>query len=454
MDLPIFLHVENSNDFFKKLQKIGEDAHEQMKEYARQNNLDENVKLPIGFEGLELDLDEPKEVCECFTPTKEDLNEVLTKFAYKGRDKTDTDRMEDVWANISSEDEDTIELTTSKDTKIMDTPPRLATPSPGPSTSRKHSTTAERKDTPPEAVLIPEEPSPVLNYTSHTPTPPQKPDKTPRPPEKTDKTPTLPSSIVLSDDEEPIPESPSIIQTDFVSALDMHKKDANKHPVSKEKNIPVFLNSNPARRLGMFPFRPPFESSKQDQLQVNSITEEAVEEMSLVKELEAKCKNVSAELIETILNEMMDDGKTVTWDDISGLEYAKSIIQETVVLPQLRPDLFKGLRRPPKGILLFGPPGTGKTMIGKCIASQSNSKFFSISASSLTSKWIGEGEKLVRALFAVAAAVQPSVIFVDEIDSMLSKRSDNEHESSRRMKVRGLLIDKIEYFFEDSLFVY
>lgn len=83
----------------------------------------------------------------------------------------------------------------------------------------------------------------------------------------------------------------------------------------------------------------------------------------------------------------------------------------------------------------FGPPGTGKTLIGKCIASQSESTFFSISASSLTSKWIGEGEKMVRALFAVAAAVQPSVVFIDEVDSLLCQRSESEHESSRRLKV-------------------
>lgn len=105
----------------------------------------------------------------------------------------------------------------------------------------------------------------------------------------------------------------------------------------------------------------------------------------------------------------------------------------------LRPDIFTGLRRPPKGILLFGPPGTGKTLIGKCIASQSNSTFFSISASSLTSKWIGESEKMVRALFAVAKCHQPAVVFVDEIDSLLKQRNDSEHECTRRIKTEFLV---------------
>ena len=105
----------------------------------------------------------------------------------------------------------------------------------------------------------------------------------------------------------------------------------------------------------------------------------------------------------------------------------------------LRPDLFKGLRGPPKGLLLFGPPGTGKTLIGKCIASQAKATFFSISASSLTSKWVGEGEKMVRALFAVARCSQPSVIFIDEIDSLLTQRTDGEFEASRRIKTEFLV---------------
>jgi len=152
-----------------------------------------------------------------------------------------------------------------------------------------------------------------------------------------------------------------------------------------------------------------------------------------------RLKNIEPKMIELIENEIMDHGPPVHWNDIAGLEFAKKTIKEIVVWPMLRPDLFSGLRGPPRGILLFGPPGTGKTLIGKCIASQSKSTFFSISASSLTSKWVGEGEKMVRALFAVARVQQPSVIFIDEIDSLLSQRSDTEHESSRRIKTEFLV---------------
>ncbi|XKL66182.1 hypothetical protein PGB90_009602 [Kerria lacca] len=156
-------------------------------------------------------------------------------------------------------------------------------------------------------------------------------------------------------------------------------------------------------------------------------------------EEDGRLKNLDPKMIELIKNEIMDHSSPVTWDDIAGLEFAKKTIQEIVVWPILRPDIFTGLRRPPKGILLFGPPGTGKTLIGKCIASQSSSTFFSISASSLTSKWIGESEKLVRTLFAVARCQQPAVIFIDEIDSLLSQRSETEHESSRRIKTEFLV---------------
>ncbi|TPP67161.1 Fidgetin protein 1 [Fasciola gigantica] len=152
-----------------------------------------------------------------------------------------------------------------------------------------------------------------------------------------------------------------------------------------------------------------------------------------------RLKQFDQKIVDLIMSEIMDCKSQVLWDDIAGLEFQKKALQEVVILPMLRPDLFTGLRGPPKGLLLFGPPGTGKTLIGKCVASQSKSTFFSISASSLTSKWVGEGEKMVRALFAVARVHQPAVIFIDEVDSLLTQRSETEHESSRRIKTEFLV---------------
>ncbi|KAJ9540522.1 hypothetical protein OSB04_027028 [Centaurea solstitialis] len=138
-------------------------------------------------------------------------------------------------------------------------------------------------------------------------------------------------------------------------------------------------------------------------------------------ELPAKLRSVEPYLIERITNEIMHKKPDVRWEDIAGLQYAKKCVTEMVVWPLLRPDIFKGCRSPGRGLLLFGPPGTGKTMIGKAIAGEARATFFYISASSVLGKWMGEGEKLVRALFGVASCRQPAVIFVDEIDSLLSQ---------------------------------
>lgn len=141
-----------------------------------------------------------------------------------------------------------------------------------------------------------------------------------------------------------------------------------------------------------------------------------------------------------ILNDIVVQGDEVRWADIAGLEIAKNALREAVVYPFLRPDLFMGLREPARGMLLFGPPGTGKTMLARAVATESRSTFFSISASSLTSKFLGESEKLVRALFGLAKVLAPSIIFVDEIDSLLSQRSGGgEHEATQRIKTEFLI---------------
>jgi SpoVK/Ycf46/Vps4 family AAA+-type ATPase len=140
-----------------------------------------------------------------------------------------------------------------------------------------------------------------------------------------------------------------------------------------------------------------------------------------------------------ILNDIVIQGDEVHWEDVAGLDVAKSALKENVVYPFLRPDLFMGLREPARGMLLFGPPGTGKTMLARAVATESHSTFFAISASSLTSKFLGESEKLVRALFSLAKMLAPSIIFVDEIDSLLSSRSGGEHEATRRIKTEFLI---------------
>jgi len=130
----------------------------------------------------------------------------------------------------------------------------------------------------------------------------------------------------------------------------------------------------------------------------------------------------------------------VKWSDVAGLENAKNALKEAVILPVKFPHLFVGKRKPWKGILLFGPPGTGKSFLAKAVATEANnSTFFSISSSALLSKWLGESEKLVKTLFDMARAERPSIVFIDEIDSLCSARSDNESESSRRVKTEFLV---------------
>ncbi|NXS19953.1 VPS4B protein, partial [Mystacornis crossleyi] len=130
----------------------------------------------------------------------------------------------------------------------------------------------------------------------------------------------------------------------------------------------------------------------------------------------------------------------VKWSDVAGLEGAKEALKEAVILPIKFPHLFTGKRTPWRGILLFGPPGTGKSYLAKAVATEANnSTFFSVSSSDLVSKWLGESEKLVKNLFQLARENKPSIIFIDEIDSLCGSRSENESEAARRIKTEFLV---------------
>lgn len=127
----------------------------------------------------------------------------------------------------------------------------------------------------------------------------------------------------------------------------------------------------------------------------------------------------------------------VSFEDIGALDEVKNTLKELVMLPLQRPELFArgALSKPVKGVLLFGPPGTGKTLLAKAVASEAGATFINVSSSVITSKWYGDAEKLTHAVFSLARKMAPTVVFVDEVDSVLGKRgSDFENEASRRMK--------------------
>ena len=99
---------------------------------------------------------------------------------------------------------------------------------------------------------------------------------------------------------------------------------------------------------------------------------------------------------------MLDNSNKVSFNDIVGLNHVKQVLNEAIVYPALRPDIYKGIRAPPKGILFYGPPGNGKTMLATAVASNSECTFFSVSAGTLVSKWVGDSERMLKALFDCA----------------------------------------------------
>ncbi|KAF5360348.1 hypothetical protein D9756_004938 [Leucocoprinus leucothites] len=182
---------------------------------------------------------------------------------------------------------------------------------------------------------------------------------------------------------------------------------------------------------------------------IDSVTNPDKKEEVKEKQLEALKRLGHSGLVldeyeKKVANEVIHpDDISVRFSDIGGLDNIISSLRESVIYPLLYPNLFtssSSLLGAPKGVLLFGPPGCGKTMLAKALAKESGATFINIAASVLTNKWYGESNKLVAGLFSLARKVQPSIIFIDEIDSFLRERTKGDHEVTGMMKAEFMTL--------------
>ncbi|XP_062546279.1 outer mitochondrial transmembrane helix translocase-like [Armigeres subalbatus] len=132
----------------------------------------------------------------------------------------------------------------------------------------------------------------------------------------------------------------------------------------------------------------------------------------------------------------------VSWDSIAGLDHVCQEIKESLVFPVCHRDMFSAsaLYQAPKGVLLYGPPGCGKTLIAKATAKEAGMRFINLDVAMLTDKWYGESQKLASAVFSLAVKIQPCIIFIDEIDSFLRARNASDHEATAMMKTQFMML--------------
>jgi transitional endoplasmic reticulum ATPase len=155
--------------------------------------------------------------------------------------------------------------------------------------------------------------------------------------------------------------------------------------------------------------------------------------------------NAYREITPTAMREVYVEVPSVQWEDVGGLTDVKHELQEAVEWPIKKPEVFKRIGiRPPKGILLFGPPGCGKTMLARAVATESEANFISIKGPELFSKWVGESEKGIREIFRKGRSAAPSIIFFDELDSVAPRRGMGSDDSGASEHVISQLLTEMD----------
>src|SRR5512136_3044454 len=155
--------------------------------------------------------------------------------------------------------------------------------------------------------------------------------------------------------------------------------------------------------------------------------------------------NAYKEITPTAMREVYIEISTVHWDDAGGIEDVKQHLKEAVEWPLKNPEMFKRLGiKPPKGILLFGPPGCGKTLLARAVATESEANFITIKGPEVFSKWVGESEKAIREVFRKARMAAPAVIFLDEMDSLTPRRGTGMSDSGVSERVISQLLTEMD----------
>jgi transitional endoplasmic reticulum ATPase len=169
---------------------------------------------------------------------------------------------------------------------------------------------------------------------------------------------------------------------------------------------------------------------------------------SVLEKMEVKMEdfmNAYKEVTPTAMREVYIEVPTVHWDDIGGLEVVKQELKEAVEWPIKSPEIFERLGiKPPKGILLYGPPGCGKTLLARAVATESEANFITIKGPEVFSKWVGESEKAIREVFRKARMAAPSVIFFDEMDSLVPRRGLGFGDSGVSERVISQLLTEMD----------